>query len=508
MKFAIVTVTYNDAKNLTQTMASVQGQTGADFVHIVVDGGSTDSTPEVFETLGREQDKFFSVTDSGVYDAMNQAIILLEDIAFDYFVFMNAQDTFFEDTTLQKIAASLDKSGRKPDIVIGPYDYVKGRGCEIRNTPAAPATLLKALKDNRLSDCLGAMPGHQATYYAKSYIKGKAYDLSYQIAADHDLFLKAVMDGADIYNLLFPLCRYYSGGFSAQNLNRLDAEWMRIYVGAGASEREGMREFHRRNRSLPDGNRRIADNARLLDRGQHQVEKSIVEGDGFGRWLGQNQLVALIADTSLLMMSLRNALEDQSLSVSIDGEHRCDIALEADISKLQDVLVPVGRGHSLVELNFRQAGPQPGADEGGMDEALVSAYLTNLQAVKSFAMSAVDLLAEDQSSLLADITEGTLQINQGTRANPVTTVLSFDRDSVGEHKTAILVDVEAMEGELSVYSDNDQLFGKIEHAGQHILEIPPSDKLCFSVSPSEADGTAAATISSLQIIGWRESARG
>ena len=509
MKFAIVTVTYNDAENLAQTMASVQGQTGADFVHIIVDGGSTDKTPNVFETLGREQDKFFSVTDSGVYDAMNQAINLLDDIAFDYVVFMNAQDTFFEDTSLQKIAASLDKSGRRPDIAIGPYDYVMSRGHEIRNSPGGAAALVKALKENRLSDCLSAMPGHQATYYSKSFIKGKAYDLSYAIAADHDLFLKAVLDGADIYNLLFPLCRYYSGGFSAQNMSRLEAEWRRIYVGAAASERDGIREFYRRDPSLPDGNNLIADNARLLDRGEHQIERSISKGHGYGRWLGEHQHIALIADTSLLTISLRNALEDQSVSISIDGEHRCEIDIEADVSKLQDVLVPVGKGHSLVELKFRRAARQPDVDKEDLSKELVSVYLTNLEAVKSFAVSTVDLLTDDQRGLLANIEDGRLQVNKGTRANPVTTALSFNHGRAREHKAAILLDVEAVEGELSVSTSNDTLFGKIDSVGRHVFGVsaPTCDGLCFSVLPSEVGGAAAATISNLQIISWQGSAR-
>ena len=302
MKFAIVTVTYNDGKNLAQTMASVKCQTYQDVMHVVVDGGSIDKTRDIFAQFSDGRDQFHEIVDSGVYDAMNQAIDILEDVDFDYCVFLNAKDTFFQDATLEKICQSLKHVDTQPDILVGPYDFVTGNKREVRNYPAAPGKIKQLLKENRLSECISSMPGHQATYYSKGFIKDKRYDLRFKIAADHNLFVNGLMSGAKIHNLLFPLCRYYSGGLSAQNLNRLQGEWLSIYADASFSEREGLREFNRRDRLLPGADMMLTDNAQLLG-AAFPIEGPYADGPGRGQWLTQSQLIALSTHTCLLYTS-------------------------------------------------------------------------------------------------------------------------------------------------------------------------------------------------------------
>lgn len=47
MRVSIITITYNDAKGLRKTLASVSEQTYPHIQHIVVDGGSTDKSVEI-----------------------------------------------------------------------------------------------------------------------------------------------------------------------------------------------------------------------------------------------------------------------------------------------------------------------------------------------------------------------------------------------------------------------------------------------------------------------------
>ena len=47
MKVSVITVSFNSAKTLGDTMKSVLGQTFTDIEYIVVDGGSTDDTVEL-----------------------------------------------------------------------------------------------------------------------------------------------------------------------------------------------------------------------------------------------------------------------------------------------------------------------------------------------------------------------------------------------------------------------------------------------------------------------------
>ena len=48
-KISVITVVYNDVKNIRQTMESFFSQTWEDKEYIVVDGGSTDGTADIIK---------------------------------------------------------------------------------------------------------------------------------------------------------------------------------------------------------------------------------------------------------------------------------------------------------------------------------------------------------------------------------------------------------------------------------------------------------------------------
>ena len=84
MKLSIITINYNNAEGLRKTLASVASQTYADIEHIIVDGGSTDSSVEVIreyeQSLASRLSplasnlKWISEPDKGIYNAMNKGI--------------------------------------------------------------------------------------------------------------------------------------------------------------------------------------------------------------------------------------------------------------------------------------------------------------------------------------------------------------------------------------------------------------------------------------------------
>lgn len=82
MKISIVTVSYNSAQTIAQTIESVLHQTYAPYEYIIKDGGSQDATVQIAESY---KDAFagagiryliISGKDAGIYDAMNQGIAL------------------------------------------------------------------------------------------------------------------------------------------------------------------------------------------------------------------------------------------------------------------------------------------------------------------------------------------------------------------------------------------------------------------------------------------------
>ncbi len=100
ISFSVITVTYNSKKELLETINSVQSQNYKIFNHIIKDGLSKDNTSEI-NFLEYKNTLFYESKDSGVYDAMNQAIKHAKN---DYIIYLNSGDTFFSHDTLKKLA--------------------------------------------------------------------------------------------------------------------------------------------------------------------------------------------------------------------------------------------------------------------------------------------------------------------------------------------------------------------------------------------------------------------
>jgi glycosyltransferase involved in cell wall biosynthesis len=75
---SVVTVTYNNAQGLKQTLESLAALSVPPLEVLVIDGGSTDATAEVIsEFSARLPIRFQSEPDRGIYDAMNKGLGLV-----------------------------------------------------------------------------------------------------------------------------------------------------------------------------------------------------------------------------------------------------------------------------------------------------------------------------------------------------------------------------------------------------------------------------------------------
>jgi glycosyltransferase involved in cell wall biosynthesis len=97
---SIITVVFNGAEHIEQTIKSVISQTYPNIEYIIIDGGSIDGTLDIIKKYENNVDYFVSEPDRGIYDAMNKGIDLANG---EWLNFMNAGDSFYNEEVLNKI---------------------------------------------------------------------------------------------------------------------------------------------------------------------------------------------------------------------------------------------------------------------------------------------------------------------------------------------------------------------------------------------------------------------
>lgn len=111
----VVTVTFNSVNTLEACLRSVCNQTEKKFVHLVIDGGSSDDSVSLLSEKGyveldprakvAEAGRYFvSEIDRGVYDAMNTGLSLTDT---SHVIFLNSDDYFVDCHVVRRIIQNL-----------------------------------------------------------------------------------------------------------------------------------------------------------------------------------------------------------------------------------------------------------------------------------------------------------------------------------------------------------------------------------------------------------------
>src|SRR5580658_7801579 len=101
MKISVITVCYNSAATIADTLDSVANQSWPDVEHIVIDGASTDGTRDIVKSRGVRVARFVSEPDKGIYDAKNKGIALATG---DVIALLNADDRYAHADVLAHVA--------------------------------------------------------------------------------------------------------------------------------------------------------------------------------------------------------------------------------------------------------------------------------------------------------------------------------------------------------------------------------------------------------------------
>jgi hypothetical protein len=173
----VITINYNTASGLKQTLASVLKQTDRGFAYVVVDGASTDESNEIIAATSGI-DTWISEPDNGIYEALNKGVALATS---DYVLFINSGDRLAENTTIRDAKPHLGSA----DIVYGNVKFESPDGGWDGFMPS-------------VIDLPQMM--HDTLWHPVSFIRRDLfdrygmYDTSFRICGDYDWFFNVIID--------------------------------------------------------------------------------------------------------------------------------------------------------------------------------------------------------------------------------------------------------------------------------------------------------------------------
>ena len=199
-KLSVITIVYNNVKDIERTMLSVLNQTYPNIEYIIIDGASKDGTKDIIYNYKSRLAQFISEPDKGIYDAMNKGLSLATG---DYVLFMNSGDEIYGPETVAEVFGTADSA----DIYYGETEMYDEQWNSLgQRRHHAPEHF------NWKSFRHGMSISHQAIY-VKRNIAGP-FDLQYKFSADIDWIIRVAKNASSIVNTHSYVAKYLVGGIS------------------------------------------------------------------------------------------------------------------------------------------------------------------------------------------------------------------------------------------------------------------------------------------------------
>jgi glycosyltransferase involved in cell wall biosynthesis len=180
VKISIVTVCFNAAATIADTLESVARQTHPDVEHIVVDGASTDGTMDIVRRYAGGLTRVVSEPDRGIYDAMNKGLALAGG---EIVTFLNADDVFAAADIIERVALLMADPALDAcyaDLVYVGKDDPNRVVRYWKSRPYAPGLCLK-----------GWMPAHPTFFVRKAVLdRHGGFDTAFRLQSDFDLMVR------------------------------------------------------------------------------------------------------------------------------------------------------------------------------------------------------------------------------------------------------------------------------------------------------------------------------
>jgi glycosyltransferase involved in cell wall biosynthesis len=179
-KISIVTITYNNGKELSATIESVLAQTYPNIEYIVIDGASKDNSVEIIRSYSNRIAYWISERDKSRYDAMNKGTVAATG---EWIVFMNAGDAFYGPDVVKDM---FQEAHDDADLLYGDV---------LRRYPKED---IKRIVRATSADSLPLqMPCcHQSLFVRRTTLTTHPFMAEFPISFDHEFMLWAKNNGA------------------------------------------------------------------------------------------------------------------------------------------------------------------------------------------------------------------------------------------------------------------------------------------------------------------------
>lgn len=219
MKISVITVAYNSAATIGDTMDSVAMQTYPEVEHLVVDGASKDDTVKIARSRSTPRTLIRSEPDKGIYDAMNKGMAWATG---DIVGFLNADDLYADSQVLSRVATAFEDA--ELDACFGDLVYVTADNRKV-------VRYWKSKPFKVGSFALGWCPAHPTFYVRRSVIERLGpFDLSYRLAADTE-FMMRYLERGNVRSIYLPhvQVRMRVGGATNQSWSNIAQQNREIF---------------------------------------------------------------------------------------------------------------------------------------------------------------------------------------------------------------------------------------------------------------------------------------
>jgi glycosyltransferase involved in cell wall biosynthesis len=187
MKVSIITITYNSAATVEDTIKSVVSQDYPNIEYLIIDGKSKDNTLKIAEKYKDKISKIVSEKDKGLYDALNKGIAHATG---DIIGMLHSDDLYANPSVISKIVKKFQEDSTTEGLYADLVFVNRGDTNKVMRTWKSGLYEADAF-------LRGWMPPHPTFFVKKEcYEKFGGFNTELKLSADYELMLRLIHKNA------------------------------------------------------------------------------------------------------------------------------------------------------------------------------------------------------------------------------------------------------------------------------------------------------------------------